>query len=291
MEYSSELMKSLDLHSGQRVLEIRMGSGDNTVQMASYVGESGLVVSVDGDEAVVRHVNRLLEERGVHNVRVYHADGLDGYTPGAPYERIISTGSVRLIPSVWLEQLVQGGILVARLAGNLTCVFLRLVKGRTTAHGKFLAIERTRFAELHHEILFPRHTRQAAFHIDVPAHVYEVAFNAPSLLSNEAFLFFLQCELPHLQRYTPDLDTNNTARSFPIFFDPILNASFTCQPCGDTSIVHVDGDEAVWQQVERCYYRWQQRGQPGPVDFHFHIKGSQQYILYPATGEVWLLPW
>ncbi|WP_425582441.1 protein-L-isoaspartate O-methyltransferase family protein [Streptomyces synnematoformans] len=40
-------------------------------------------------------------------------DGLEGYRPGAPFDRIIATCGLRTIPSTWVEQVKPGGIIVA----------------------------------------------------------------------------------------------------------------------------------------------------------------------------------
>jgi protein-L-isoaspartate(D-aspartate) O-methyltransferase len=282
------LLEALDLHPGQRVLEIGTGSGDMTSLLASLVGENGLVISIEINEMSAHRVRLSLEEHGVSNVRVYHADGFPGYPSEAPYDRIIAHGSVRWIPFTWFEQLAPSGVLVGNLIGNLASVFLRLIKRHKSGHGKFLPIEGKCFVELYPETPLSTPYPPESFYTHSPVQEYAVAFDLSSLLENEAFLFFLQCELPHLQRYWRGSGSNDAHNAY--LFDPILNASITAQTRDDTFIVRVYGNTAIWEQTERCYSRWQQRGHPRPVDFHFHMRAGKEYILYPATGEVWMLP-
>ena len=282
------LFKALDLHPGQHVLEIGTGSGDVTALLASLVGENGQVVSIAIHETLASLTRRILEERKIQNVHIVQGDGFSCYPAEARYDRIVAMGSVRAIPFAWLEQLAPGGVLVANLVGNLASVFLRLVRQRTAGRGIFLPVERKRFAELHATTPFILPEPPEELYAHPLVQEYPVTFDLPTLLANEAFLFFLQCELPHLHRYgrSSGLNATETVQ----LFDPVLNASLTSQTREDNWIVRVCGDSAIWEQIERCYYRWQQRGHPRPVDFHFHMRAGKEYILYPATGEVWMVP-
>lgn len=288
MESSSELLNVLDVHAGQRVLEIGMGACDMTVLLASLVGEYGRVVSVDEDEALVSQTSRVLEEQRIRNVVVQRVDELEGYPSGAPYDRILAIQSVRWIPFAWLEQLAPEEMLVGHLAGNLIGNFVRLHKRQTSGHGTFFVIAGKRSAELLCAKPFSV-SKQSQFRDTFsPEKEYIATFDLSSLLENDAFLFFLQCELPSLQWYTPIPGEGQRSRTS--LYNPILNASLTSQTHDGICTVHVYGDSLCWEQIERCYYRWQQRGCPRFSDFHFHMKANREYILYPATGEVWLLP-
>ena len=282
------LFKVLDLHPGQHVLEIGTGSGDVTGLLASLVGENGQVVSIAIHETLAHQTRRILEERRIQNVHIVQGDGFSGYPAEALYDRIVAMGSVRALPFPWLEQLAPGGVLVANLVGNLASVFLRLVRQRTAGRGIFLPVEGKRLAELHATtpFIFPEPPEELYAHPLVQED--PVTFDLPTLLANEAFLFFLQCELPHLHRYWHSSGSNATGTIH--LFDLALNASLTGQTHEDSWMVRVYGDSTIWEQTERCYYRWQQRGHPRPVDFHFHMRAGKEYILYPATGEVWMVP-
>ena len=109
------MLEQLDLHAGQRVLEIGAGSGYNAALMAHLVGESGQVVTVDIDEDIVEGARKHLEAAGFNRVQVVCGDGGSGYAVAAPYDRIILTAKAWDIAPAWLEQLKPGGRLLLPL--------------------------------------------------------------------------------------------------------------------------------------------------------------------------------
>ena len=106
----AEMLERLELAPGLRVLEVGTGTGYNAALLAQLVGPTGSVTSVDVDAEVARGARRALRE-GSHRVRVVVADGRDGWTARAPYDRIVVTASAEEIPEAWAEQLVEGGLL------------------------------------------------------------------------------------------------------------------------------------------------------------------------------------
>jgi len=49
----------------------------------------------------------------LHNVHLIFGDGMLGYPKGGPYAGIISAAGGESVPQAWLDQLAQGGRLVA----------------------------------------------------------------------------------------------------------------------------------------------------------------------------------
>jgi protein-L-isoaspartate(D-aspartate) O-methyltransferase len=109
------MLDQLDVASGQRVLEIGTGSGYNAGLLAQLVGPAGMVVSVEIDHRVAARAGAILSAAGCSQVRVVCADGADGYSPEAPYDRIIATVGVWDLAPAWLDQLASGGRLVVPL--------------------------------------------------------------------------------------------------------------------------------------------------------------------------------
>lgn len=109
------MLELLDLHPGQRVLEIGAGTGYNAALMARLVGESGSVVTIDIDDEIVQGAREHLEAVGIKNARVMCGDGALGWAEGAPYDRVILTAAVADLLPAWHEQLVRGGRLVGPL--------------------------------------------------------------------------------------------------------------------------------------------------------------------------------
>jgi protein-L-isoaspartate(D-aspartate) O-methyltransferase len=109
------MLDQLDVASGQRVLEIGTGSGYNAGLLAQLVGPAGMVVSVEIDPRVAARAGTILSAAGCSQVWVVCADGADGYSPEAPYDRIIATVGVWDLAPAWLDQLASDGRLVVPL--------------------------------------------------------------------------------------------------------------------------------------------------------------------------------
>jgi protein-L-isoaspartate(D-aspartate) O-methyltransferase len=110
------MLEQLNLKPGQRVLEIGTGTGFNAALIASIVGPSGTVVTVDIQPDLVEHARKCLDGAGYDWVQTVVGDGGFGHPDGAPYDRIILTVASDVIPPAWREQLASGGILVLPFA-------------------------------------------------------------------------------------------------------------------------------------------------------------------------------
>lgn len=103
------MLEQLNLQPGQRVLEIGAGTGFNAALMAHIVGAGGSVTTVDIDDDLVANARANLARAGYPQVRVVQADGMQGYAPDAPYDRIILTVAAGDITPAWSEQLAHDG--------------------------------------------------------------------------------------------------------------------------------------------------------------------------------------
>jgi protein-L-isoaspartate(D-aspartate) O-methyltransferase len=114
------MLEMLRLQPGMRVLEIGAGTGYNAALMAHIVGSAGSVVTVDIDEEVIDEARTRLNSAGAAAVQTIRGDGALGYTPAAPYDRIILTVGAHEIAPAWRDQLVEGGLLVLPLSLRYT---------------------------------------------------------------------------------------------------------------------------------------------------------------------------
>jgi len=110
------MLEQLDLHKGQRVLEIGAGTGYNAALMAHIVGETGHVVTIDIDEDIVASARIHLASAGFERVQVLCADGGLGFPDAAPYDRIILTVNAGDITPAWYEQLALDGRILLPLS-------------------------------------------------------------------------------------------------------------------------------------------------------------------------------
>ena len=109
------MLEQLGLEAGHRVLEIGTGPGYNAALIASIVGESGRVVTVEIDEDLAQAAREHLTLAGFERVQVDCADGAYGFPDAAPFDRIILTVGAPDITPAWWEQLKPDGRLVLPL--------------------------------------------------------------------------------------------------------------------------------------------------------------------------------
>ena len=269
-------LEALDLHPGQRVLEIGAGTGYNAALIASLVGATGHVVSIDIDDDLVEKATQHLVMAGVEEVQVICGNGLLGYPDAAPYDRLLATGSFRSFPDAWLDQLVPEGKLVGNLIGNLASVFVCLTKNTQSADGVLLPIGGDKqYMELHYGA-FPR--------LVVPNwSEYETAvlkehrttINVPVLIQQTDFLFLLQCLFSQLERhwrYNPESEKADV-----YFLAEKTSLTVQIHESGEW-IVQERGDASLWERFYEATMLWKRYDHPSLNQYRIHIDPSGQYI-------------
>jgi protein-L-isoaspartate(D-aspartate) O-methyltransferase len=111
-----------------KVLEIGTGSG---YQAAILAGLTDKVFSTERIGELVRTARQRFHKLGLHNIYTRHADGLNGWPTQAPFDAILVTAG-GVIPQALLDQLAEGGVLVAPEQANGQ---QRLVRTTRTASG------------------------------------------------------------------------------------------------------------------------------------------------------------
>jgi protein-L-isoaspartate(D-aspartate) O-methyltransferase len=126
----ARMLEDLKVGAGQRILEIGAGTGYNAALLAHVAG-SGQVLSIDVDRSVLAEAWEHLGKFPDRGVELKHADGRTGFAGAAPYDRIMVTAATGDLESAWLEQLAEGGLLLAPLALGPGLAFL--VRGTVRA--------------------------------------------------------------------------------------------------------------------------------------------------------------
>jgi len=105
------------LHPGptDHVLEIGAGSGYQAAVLSRIVQH---VTSIERIAAVAGLARKNLRSLGIENVSVIEGDGTLGYPPNAPYQGIIVTAATPDVPRPLVDQLAEGGTLVAPVGGR-----------------------------------------------------------------------------------------------------------------------------------------------------------------------------
>ncbi len=93
-----------------RVLEIGTGCGYQAAVLSHVATE---VYSIERLKGLHERARENLRPLRLHNVHLIFGDGMLGYPKGAPYAGIISAAGGENVPEAWLEQLAEGGRLVA----------------------------------------------------------------------------------------------------------------------------------------------------------------------------------
>jgi protein-L-isoaspartate(D-aspartate) O-methyltransferase len=116
----------LELHGGERVLEVGTGSGYQAAVLATLAGE---VYSIEIDPALADTARERLQHLGYGNVQVRCGDGFYGWEEAAPFDAVIITAAAPRIPERLLAQLKDGGALVMPLDEHGREVLIRVRHG------------------------------------------------------------------------------------------------------------------------------------------------------------------
>lgn len=108
----ARMLQELMLSPGDKVLEIGTGSGYVTALLSTLASQ---VVSIEIVPQFTERAQGRLQSAGVSsgNVALEVGDGAQGWEQAAPYDAILLTASVPLLPESFKSQLKRGGRLLA----------------------------------------------------------------------------------------------------------------------------------------------------------------------------------
>lgn len=119
----ARLLQEAALKPGDKVLEIGTGSGYMAALIATRTAS---VTSVEIDAAQLEIARRNLERAGIRNVTLVKGDAARGWAAAAPYDVIVVSGSLPMLPQELLQQLKVGGRLVG-IVGEAPAMEAQLV--------------------------------------------------------------------------------------------------------------------------------------------------------------------
>ena len=96
-------------NAANSVLEIGTGSGYQTAILALLFPQ---VFSVERIKALQFQAKRRMNQLDLHNIKMKHGDGWQGWSSKGPYDCIIVTAAASSIPQALTDQLNEGGRLV-----------------------------------------------------------------------------------------------------------------------------------------------------------------------------------
>ena len=112
------MLSLLDLHYGQKVLEIGSGSG-YVLSLISEIIKSGKIYGLEINKRLAIKSKELLSKDS--NIEIFNKSGSLGFSSLAPFDRIIVSASFSdlRIPLSLLEQLSPNGILIAPVKSSI----------------------------------------------------------------------------------------------------------------------------------------------------------------------------
>ena len=120
------MTQQLEIPYRSKVLEIGTGSGYQTAILSRL---SARVYSIERYKKLVEIAKFRLANLDISNVIILLQDGFFGYSPQAPFDRIILTAAVEEIPNLLADQLKVGGIMIIPVGlSNQKQSLLKVVK-------------------------------------------------------------------------------------------------------------------------------------------------------------------
>jgi protein-L-isoaspartate(D-aspartate) O-methyltransferase len=265
----ARFLRLLDVQEGSSVLEIGTGSGYNAALLCERL-RSERVTTIDINEELVVSASQALASCGYHPT-VAQADGFYGYSPKAPYDRIVATCSVGRVPVSWCQQLAPAGVLVVPLDNRMLVSLRKQPDGRLIGRADPSGVG---FMSLYSPAIEPWQWKRATDPIRERRHGRTDALSAPAAARD-----YLRVVVPDIcftvdEREVIGPDDGSWAR------------------LGEDGVLREGGPRHLWDRMESAYDEWRQLGEPGWERFGLTVlPDGGQYIWLdsPESNDRWEL--
>lgn len=258
------MLERLDVADGDQLLIVGTGTGYSTALASERLG-AGHVVSVDVDPVLADRARARLHHAG-YPATVVAGDGLAGYEPRAPYDRVIAFCSPTSVPPAWVTQARPGAVIVTTLTGALGGYgLLRLTVGDDGAAAGRVLPDSASFMPARSQANpapIGLKDRMGVTHgVPRPARI------DPNVLDDNAFRFTAQLVLPGVMRFTVAEDET----TYTHLAHQHDGSWARLHQLGDEWLVEQGGARALWDELEVVYDAWTAAGSPPPSTYTIAI--------------------
>ncbi|WP_030687810.1 ATP-grasp peptide maturase system methyltransferase [Streptomyces sp. NRRL B-1347] len=264
-----------DVREGHAVLEIGTGTGYSTALACQRLGSGGLT-SIEVDGGRLQTAAGALSACGFAPTLAV-ADGVYGYWPEAPFDRIVAACSFRAVPPALIAQTRPGGKILLTLSGWLYgYARVLLTVGRDgTAHGPLLPGTISFMSARTHAA--PAFGNPAHWAAELPERP-RTARHGPQWLTaatEEAFhlRFLAQSAIPDAQM--------TTVGEVVHLVDVVTGSAATLTPEDSGWQVREGGPVKLWERIEHLLDAYEAAGRPGPETFTVHVHHGRQHLHHP----------
>jgi methyltransferase of ATP-grasp peptide maturase system len=260
------MLEALQVNETHQVLEVGTGTGYNAALLCVRVG-SARVSTIDVDDSLAAPAEQRLASCGFHPTCAV-LDGVRGFPPGAPYDRVLCTCAVPRIPLAWLEQTRPGGIIVTTLSRPLGAGLVRITAGDgATGEGRVLADD-GRFMPLRapqtQSVTWPA--------TDTVGSTRTTGLPAAVVSPTSPFEFFAGLELPEVHAAGA------------------ANCVLLTHPDGswvrhETDFVVQGGPRRLWDEIEAAHQKWLSLGSPRRARFGVTVTPTTQNLWLDTPGS------
>ncbi len=157
-KFEARILQELAVKKHENVLEVGAGSG----YMAALLGHKGRYVTTVEIDPELKHVaEQNLSQNDVTNVSVVLGNGAQGWvgegSMGAPYDVIVISGSLPMLPEVFLQQIKVGGR-IAAVIGEAPVMAAKLITRRSDTVYDTVTLFETNIKPLHEAAAVPSFT-------------------------------------------------------------------------------------------------------------------------------------
>lgn len=273
-----------DIEDGHTVLEIGTGTGYSTALACERFGSTGLT-SIDVDDHRLAQAADALFACG-YSPTLAVADGLYGYWPEAPFDRVVAACSFRTVPPALVAQTRPGGKILLTLGGWLygyARVLLTVAEDGSAAGPLLPGTVSFMPARVHAAPAFgnPAHWAAAVPPARRDARHGPARINDPT---EEAFLlrFLAQSAVPSAQLTT----IGETVH----LIDVMTGSAASLTPDGAAWRVGESGPVHLWSRVEDVLDAYDAAGAPGAADFTLTVTQDGQHLQHPKMPRLSLPP-